>query len=71
MPRESDHIELTYADVNDLPVCSCEAENACLRLISSEKHYVVCGLEFGLENIGDCTKLVRALCDGKSSRSDY
>ena len=46
-------------------------QNACLQAPSSEKHYVVCGPEFGLENVGRHAIIVRASCGGKSSGADY
>ena len=40
--RESVRTSLTHAALNDLPICACDVQNACLRDPSSEKHYVVC-----------------------------
>ena len=64
--RESVRIVLTYAALNDLSVCACDIQNAYLQAPSSEKHYVVCGPEFGLENVDKYAIIVRALYGGKS-----
>ena len=69
--RESVRIALSHAALNDIPICACDIQNAYLQAPSSEKHYVVCGPEFGLENVGECTIIVRALYGGKSAGADY
>ena len=38
---------------------------------SSEKHYIICGPEFGEENVGKRAKIIRALYGGKSAGADY
>lgn len=48
--RESVQIALTYAALNGLDVWAAYIQNACLQAPTSEKHYVICGPEFGLEN---------------------
>ena len=45
-------ISLTYAALNNLKVCAADIQNTYLQAPASEKHYVICGPEFGLENIG-------------------
>ena len=43
-----------------------------LQAPSSEKHYIVCGLEFGLvEHLGKRARIVRALYGGKTSGRDF
>jgi hypothetical protein len=69
--RESVRIALTYAALNNLDVCACDIQNAYLQSPSSEKHYIICGPEFGLENVGKRAKIVRALYGGKSAGADY
>jgi hypothetical protein len=69
--RESVRIALTYAALNNLDVCACDIQNAYLQSPSSEKHYIVCGPEFGLENVGKRAKIIRALYGGKSAGADY
>ena len=54
-----------------LGFCACDIQNAYLQAPSSEKHYVVCGPEFGLENVGKYAIIVRALYGGKSAGADY
>ena len=69
--RESFRIALTYDALNNLDVCACDIQNAYLQSPSSEKHYIICGPEFGLENVGKHEKIIRALYGGKSAGADY
>ena len=69
--RESVRIALLSAALNALPVCACDIQNAYLQAPTSEKHYVICGPEFGLDNIGKVAIIVRALYGGKSAGADY
>ena len=69
--RESVRIAMTYAALNNLPVCAADIQNAYLQAPASEKHYIVCSLEFGLENVGRLAIIVRALYGGKSAGADY
>ena len=69
--RESVRIALTYAPLNNLNVCAADIQNAYLQAPSSEKHYIICGPEFGLENVGKTAIIVRALYGGKSAGADY
>jgi hypothetical protein len=41
---------LTHAALLDLPVLIADIRNAYLQAPSSEKHFIICGLEFGIEN---------------------
>ena len=50
--RESVHIALTDAALNDLDVFAAIIKNAYLQAPSSQKDYIICGPEFGVENIG-------------------
>ena len=50
--RESVHIALAYAALNDLNVFAADIWNAYLQALSSQKDYIFCGPEFGVENIG-------------------
>ena len=50
--RESVHIALTYAALNDLDVFAADIQNAYLQAPSSQKDYIICGPEFSVENIG-------------------
>jgi hypothetical protein len=50
--RESIRIALTYAAMLGLPVIGGNIKNAYLQAPSSEKHFIVWGPEFGVENVG-------------------
>ena len=69
--RESVRIALTYAALNDINVVAADIKNAYLQAPSSEKHYVICGAEFGLEHAGKVALIRRALYGGKSSGADF
>ena len=69
--RESVRIALTYAALNDIDVNAADIRNAYLQAPTSEKHYIVCGLEFGLENVGKRALIRRALYGGKSAGRDF
>ena len=69
--RESVRIALTYAALNSIEVMAADIKNAYLQAPSSEKHYIVCGPEFGLENVGKYGLIRRALYGGKSSGADF
>ena len=69
--RESIIIYLTYAALNNLPVFGADIQNAYLQEPTTEKHYIICGSEFGLENVGKKALIVRSLYGGKSSGADY
>ncbi len=49
---DSIHITLTHAALLGLPVLGADIRNAYLQAPSLEKHYIICGLEFGIENEG-------------------
>ena len=69
--RESVRIAFTYAALNDLQVFAADIHNAYLQAPSSQKDYVVCGPEFGIENIGKVALIHRALYGGKSVGRDF
>ena len=69
--REKVCIALTYAALMNVDVCACEIQNAYLQTPSTEKHYIICGPEYGLENVGKYAIIVRALYGGKSAGADY
>ena len=69
--RESVRIALTYAALNGLDITACDIKNAYIQAPSSEKHYIICGPEFGLENVGRVALIRRALYGGKSSGADF
>eukprot|EP00957_Ditylum_brightwellii_P020340 1534849-Ditylum_brightwellii.AAC.1 len=49
---ENVRIAFTYAALNKLDVCTADIQNAYLQAPSSRKGYIICGPEFGLENVG-------------------
>ena len=69
--RKSVRIALTYAALNKLDVCAADIQNAYIQAPSSRKDYVICGPEFGLENVGRVTLIHRALYGGKTAGRDF
>ena len=69
--RESIRILLTYAALNQLDVWAADIKSAYLQAPTSEKHYIVCGPEFGPDKEGCIAVITRALYGGKSAGSDY
>ena len=69
--RESIIIDLTYDLMNNLPVFGADTQNTYLQAPKTEKHYIICGPEFGLENIGKKAVIVLALYGGKCAGADY
>ena len=69
--RETVRIALTYAALNGLDVCACDIRNAYLQAPSTQKDYIICGPEFGLENVGKKALIHRALYGGKSAGRDF
>jgi hypothetical protein len=69
--RESIQIALTYAALHGLPVISGDIQNAYLQAPSSEKHFIICGPEFKIENIGKVTLIRCALYGGKVAGRDF
>lgn len=63
--RESVRIAFTYAALNNLDVVAADIQNAYLTAPSSEKHYIICGTEFGEEHEGKVALIRRALYGGK------
>ena len=68
--RESVHIALTYAALNDLNVFAADIQNAYLQAPSSQKDYIICGPEFSVENVGQTALIHRALYGGKVAGRD-
>lgn len=69
--RDTVRIAFTYAALNDLDICAADIKNAYLQAPNSEKHYVICGPEFGTENIGKVAIVVRALYGGKAAGANF
>ena len=62
---ESFRMGLTYAALMDLDVMAADIQNAYLQAPSSEKYFIVCGAECGLENVGKVALIASALYGGK------
>ena len=69
--RESVRIALTYAALHGVEVLAADIRNAYLQAPTSEKHYIICGEEFGLKNVGKRALIVRALYGGKAAGRDF
>ena len=69
--RESIRIGLAYAALLGLPVIGGDIQNAYLQAPSSEKHFIVCGPEFGTENVGRVALIRRALYGCKVAGRDF
>ncbi|CAJ1957768.1 unnamed protein product, partial [Cylindrotheca closterium] len=69
--RESVRIAFTYAALNKLDVFAADIRNAYLQAPSSKKDYIICGPEFGLENVGKVALIHRALGLQEPSQSLY
>ena len=69
--RESVRIAFTYAALNGIDLMAADILNAYLQAPASERHYIICGLEFGLEHQGKRAKIVRALYGGKAAGRDF
>jgi hypothetical protein len=69
--RESVRIAFTYAAMMGLPIMAGDIKNAYLQAPTSEKHYIVCGREFGLENMGRKAIITGSIYGGRVSGRDY
>ena len=69
--RESVRIAFTYAALKGFDVWAANIQNAYLQAPTSEKHYIICGREFGIENVGRVAIICRALYGGKLAGRDY
>ena len=72
--KTPDPIGSTYAGVvalNDLNVFAANIQNAYLQAPSSQKDYIICGPEFGVENIGQTALIHRALYGGMVAGRDF
>ena len=69
--RESVRIAFTYAALNDPDVCIADIRNAYLQSPTSQKHYVICGPEFRMGNVGKMAIMHRAVYGGKTSGRDF
>jgi hypothetical protein len=63
--HDSIRISLTYAALLGLSVIGANICNTYLQAPSLEKHFIICGPEFGIENEGRVALILRALYNGK------
>ncbi len=64
-------ISLTHAALIGLPVLGANIRNAYLQAPSSEKHFIICGLEFGIDNEGCVGLIRRAFYGGKVAGRNF
>ena len=69
--RESVRIAFIYAALNDLDVCMAVISNAYVQSPTSQKHCIICGPEFRMENVGKVAIMLRAVYGGKTSGGDF
>lgn len=69
--RETVRIAFTYAASNNLSVFAADIRNACIQAPSSQRDFIICGEEFGLENAGKVALIQRALYGGKTAGRDF
>ena len=69
--REIIPILLTQAALHGVPIMAADVRNAYLQTPTSEKHYIICGPEFGIENIEKKALITRALYGDKCSGRDF
>jgi hypothetical protein len=69
--KDSVRISFTYAALNGVDICTADIKNAYLQAPSSQKDYIICGPEFGLENVGMVALIHRALYGGRSAGRDF
>ena len=63
--RERDLVAFACATLNDLSASAYVIQNTYLQADSSEKYYVVCAPDVGLENVRKHVIIVHALCSGE------
>ena len=64
-------IEMTYAALMRLGVMVADIINSNLQAPASEKYYVICGPDFGLEKVGKVALITRDLYGGKVAVRDF
>ena len=69
--RDSTRIEFAYANLNGLDCFAADIRNTYFRTSSSKKEFIICGVEFGLENVGGLAFIHRALYGGNKYGSDF
>ena len=66
---DSIRIALIYAALNNLDVICLDIQNAFIQAPSLERHFIVCGPEFG-DHAGNRALIKRALYGGKKAGRD-
>ena len=69
--REIIRILLTHAAMHGVPIMAADVRNAYFQAPTSEKHFIICGPEFGIENIGNKALITRDLYGNKFSGRDF
>ena len=69
--QDSVSIVQIYADLNGLYVFACDIQNSYLQSPSSYKHFIFCGSEFGLDNVGKKALIVCDLYGVKRAGENY
>ena len=64
-------IALTCDALNDVDVTAENIQNTYFQAPYSEKHYIICGKEFGLEHEVNIALIRRALYGGKLAGRDF
>lgn len=54
-----------------MDVCEADIKNACLQVTPYQKHYIICELEFSIENLGKKVLNIRALYGRKTTGRDF
>ena len=68
--RKSVRISFTYAASNNLDVFDTYGRSSYLQVLLSKNNYIICGPEFGLENVGRLFIMHRSLYGDKSVGRD-
>ena len=69
--RENIRILLTHAALHGVLVVAADIRNVYLQAPTSEKHFVICGPEFGIDNVGEKALITQALYGGKTTGRDF
>ena len=72
--KHADPESSSYARVvsrESIRIMLTSAMHRYLQALTSEKHFVICGLEFRLKHLGKCALVVRALYGGKKARHNF
>ena len=65
--RQNICILFTHADVHRVSMKAADIQNSYPQDPTSEKHYIICGPEFGIENEGKQAVIVQDFYSGKSA----